>query len=171
MVPHGIPGETTGAVFLLAVLCIAGLLGAGCISGFPGVPASARPEPAGTLPGGPSVLITSPEFDGGILSGNVTVVFMVKDFTMAPPGPGKNIAGTGHAVCFLDVVPPVSPGQPALTRPGSFIITAEPRCTWEGVFAGTHTFAVELVNGDNTPLNPPVLDAVDVTVVPPGLIR
>ncbi len=164
------PGNMSGPVLLLAALCIACLFVAGCMSGSPGVPASPRAEP-GTLPVGPSVLITSPEFDGGILYGNVTVEFTVRDFALVPPGTGKKTRGTGHAVCFLDVVPPVSSGQPALTRPGSFIITAEPRCTWQQVPPGTHTFAVELVNDDNTPLNPPVLDAVDVTAVPPWLIR
>jgi hypothetical protein len=36
--------------------------------------------------------------------------------------------------------------------------------TWQGVRPGTHTFAVQLVNNDHTPLEPPVTDQVTVTV-------
>lgn len=36
--------------------------------------------------------------------------------------------------------------------------------TWQSVAAGTHTFSVELINNDHTPLSPPVVAKVVVVV-------
>jgi len=36
---------------------------------------------------------------------------------------------------------------------------------------GIHTFSTELVNNDNTPLNPPVTDTVNVTVESPPIVQ
>src|SRR5207247_3086523 len=40
--------------------------------------------------------------------------------------------------------------------------------TWPNVSAGEHTFAVQLVNNDHTPLRPPVIAQVTVTVKAAG---
>jgi hypothetical protein len=67
----------------------------------------------------------------------------------------------------MDVIPPVSPGYTAITGVESSQVTNETQATWHGVQQNTHTFSVQLVNNDNTPLMPPVIDAVDVTVYNP----
>ena len=119
--------------------------------------------------GEPQVLILAPDFDGGILAGNVTIVVQVTRFTLTPPG-GPKAPGTGHLIYYRDVVPPVAPGQPAVTAPGTSVASLSDTLTWEDVTPGTHTFAVQLVQADNTPLRPPVLDAIDVTAVLPEAI-
>ena len=128
--------------------------------------------PSATVPGtpvqgSPAVWILSPPFDGGVIAGNVTVTVQVDNFVLEgeeiPPGPGA-----GHLVYYRDVVPPVTPGEPALTPAGTFAISYSEHYIWTGVLPGTHTFVVQLVNHDNTPLDPPALDAIDVTAVSPA---
>jgi len=105
------------------------------------------------------VLILSPEFDGGVMAGNVTVVVRMEN---PPPG--------SHLIYYRDAVPPSAEGIPALSAPGTWAVSAMAAYTWHGVSPGTHTFAVQLVNSDDTPLDPPVLDAVDVTAVSPSQV-
>jgi hypothetical protein len=107
----------------------------------------------------PAVLITSPPFDGGVLAGNVTVTVEVEG-----PLPGS------HLIYYMDVVPPVAGGRPAYTAAGTYAVSSLPFYSWTGVPPGTHTFAVQMVNPEDAPLEPPVLDAVDVTAVSPSQI-
>ena len=116
------------------------------------------------ITGSPYIYITYPPFDGGVESGNVSVTVLVENFTLATPGIGGKVQGEGHIIYYKDVIPPVSPGIPAFTGEGTFQVTNETQATWDGVQQNTHTFSVQLVNNDNTPLLPPVIDAVDVTV-------
>lgn len=112
-----------------------------------------------------SVYITYPDFDGGVDAGNVTVTVQVWNFSLVN-GVGRPVTpGEGHIICFKDVTPRTELGLPAETRPGTFQISYQTSCTWYNVTPDTHTFAVELVNNDNTPLVPAVIDAVDVTAV------
>ena len=112
-----------------------------------------------------SVYITYPEFDGGVEAGNVTVTVQVRNFSLEN-GAGRPVTpGEGHMMYFKDVPPRTEPGLPAETRPGTFQVSYQTSCTWYNVTQGTHTFSVELVNNDNTPLVPAVIDAVDVTAV------
>jgi hypothetical protein len=133
---------------------------------FPGAPVTGPLHPAGVSASGPpSVYIISPEFDGGIAAGNVTVTVLVRNFSLVQ-GTGRSVAaGEGRIMCFFDVPPATDPGSPAETRPGTFQVADRARCTWYNVSPGMHTFSAELVNNDNTPLVPAVLDAVDVTAV------
>ena len=122
--------------------------------------------PETPVQGSPAVWILSPPFDGGVVAGNVTITAQVDNFILegegAPPA-----SGTGHLVYYRDVVPPVTQGEPALSPAGTFAISDSRHHIWTGVLPGTHTFAVQLVNHDNTPLDPPALDAIDVTAVSP----
>jgi hypothetical protein len=78
---------------------------------------------------------------------------------------GQAIAsGEGHIIYYMDVVPPTDPTQAATTAAGTYAATAATSYTWQNVAAGTHTFFVELVNNDNTPLTTPVVIQVVVTV-------
>ena len=157
-------------VVLLIVLVL--MSSGGCISG---PPAPGTPEPGSSpdqsllnagAPSNPaSIYITYPDFDGGVDAGNVTVTVLVWNFSVVNQTGYQNVFGEGHIIYFKDVVPPTNQGSPAVAEPGTFQISALTWCTWYNVSSGTHTFAVELVNNDNTPLTPPVIDAVDVTAV------
>ena len=154
------------AIFL--VFCV---LLSGCVSNKPpGSPTSTTgPTVPGLHRGPPSVFIITPPFDGGILAGNVTIFVEVSNFTLVQPG-GKDIPGTGHLIYYRDVVPAAMKGIPAFTRPGTYGVSSETTFEWDGITPGTHTFAVQLVNNDNTPLDPPMVDAIDVTAVAPEMI-
>jgi hypothetical protein len=163
---------TVAGRVLVAVVLIAG-----CIqtqpAGGPAGPATETPiSNASTAVSAvrPAVLILDPPFDGGVAAGTVTVTVRVTDFALVPPG-GPDTAGAGHLVYYRDVAPGTVPGERALTAPGTCVASVETAYAWDGVAPGTHTFAVQLVNADDTPLEPPALDAVDVTAVSPGMIK
>jgi hypothetical protein len=168
---------------ILAIILSILLLGSGCI-GYQPAGHSAGPGPGGTSGGAypvastvpalatkspPSVIILDPPFDGGIPTGNVTISVRVTNFTIIPQN-YDNPGGTGHLIYYRDVVPPATGGIPALTLPGTYAISHNTSHEWHGIAPGTHTFAVQLVNNDDTPLDPPVLDAVDITAVLPGMV-
>ncbi|MGB9176122.1 MAG: hypothetical protein WCB46_05225 [Methanoregula sp.] len=112
-----------------------------------------------------SVYITYPDFDGCVHAGNVTVTIVVRNFSIVN-GSGRPVTpGEGHILYFKDVNPRTEPGFPAKTRPGTFQISYQTSCTWYTITPDTHTFSVELVNNDDTPLVPAVIDAVDGTAV------
>jgi hypothetical protein len=115
------------------------------------------------------VFIITPPFDGGILAGDVTIFVEVTNFTLTPPG-GTSVPGTGHLIYYRDVAPVAVQGFPAFTRPGTYAVSSATMYTWPGITPGTHTFAVQLVNSDDTPLDPPMVDAIDVTAVSPEMI-
>ena len=168
-----------GTLIVIIFLVPALLIGGGCISTSPGSrageplqsPASALgaipplQPPVLSSPNPASVFITYPDFDGGIDAGNVTVVVQVRNFSLVNSTKRPVAAGEGHIIFFKDVPPRTEPGIPAETGPGTFQISYQTSCTWYSVSPGTHTFSAELVNSDNTPLVPPVIDAVDVTAV------
>ena len=72
--------------------------------------------------------------------------------------------GEGHIIYYLDVDAPTAPGSPALTAPGTYVISAATSYQWADVPDAVHTLSVELVNNDNTPLNPPVTAKVSISV-------
>lgn len=47
---------------------------------------------------------------------------------------------------------------------GTYVDEVNRSIIWKNVTAGAHTIWVELVNNDHTPLSPPVIDEVNVTV-------
>ena len=71
----------------------------------------------------------------------------------------------GTSTIYLDVDAPTTPGQPAVPPAGSIWATVSgTNYTFKNVAAGTHTISVELVNNDHTPLNPPVVQKITVTL-------
>lgn len=113
----------------------------------------------------PCIVITSPSENSTAPPGPVTVTVSVCNFTLVDKLGQPNVAGEGHIHYFLDANPiPTTPGKPALTAPGTYAPTAATSYTWPNVTAGTHTFAAELINNDHTPLNPPLISKVTVTV-------
>jgi len=124
--------------------------------------------PTGWVSSMPTVIITVPKSGANLGVGSVTVTVKVSNFNIANKLSQANVAGEGHINYFMDVDPPITPGQPAVTAPGTYVATTDTSYTWPNVPAGNHTFSVELVNNDHTPLTPPVIASVTVTVSAAG---
>jgi hypothetical protein len=168
-----------GTLIVTGSLILVMLLGTGCVSTSPigQSESSLHGQTPGTIVISPSpfrgfsssdpasVLILSPEFDGGIKAGTVTVTVEIRNFSLVNHVGRQLRPDEGHILCFKDVTPRTEPGVPAETGSGTFQISYQTSCTWYNITPGTHTFSVELVNEDNTPLVPAVIDAVDVTAV------
>jgi hypothetical protein len=124
---------------------------------------SCRPEPV--APDDARVIVLQPSAGSEISSNNVTIRTYVEYFKLVDKIGQSNVPGEGHLVYYLDVTPPTIRGTPALTPEGSFIISAEKTYTWSDITPGTHSFWVQLVNNDNTSLEPPAAVRVPVTVL------
>lgn len=112
----------------------------------------------------PTVTITTPAQGASVAAGNVTVTVTVTNFSVVNKLGEAAVPGEGHVHFYLDAQPPTTAGQPAITQQGTYHATATTTYTWPDVKAGQHTFAVQLVNNDHTPLSPPVLATAIVTV-------
>jgi hypothetical protein len=114
--------------------------------------------------GPPSLVILTPR-DGSIVNGpNVTITTQVANFNLVGKLGGTNAAREGHLHYFMDVEAPTVTGQPAMTAPGTYADTADPSYSWSNVAPGGHTFSVELINNDHTPLDPAVTTRITVMV-------
>ena len=114
----------------------------------------------------PSVMIVSPQNGATVSAGNVTVTAMVGNFTVVDKQGQNSVAGQGHLHFCMDVSPlPSTPGQPAIpTDPkASWAHVSGTTYTFTNVTAGQHTFAVQLVNNDHTPISPIMTDSITVT--------
>ncbi len=114
------------------------------------------------------MLISSPEEGDTVQPGNIEVSVNVFNFMMADKLGETPVAGEGHIHYYLDVDIPTTPGQPAVTEPGTYKAAPDTSVTWENVAPGKHTLGVQLVNNNHTPLDPPVTATVMVTVESPA---
>jgi hypothetical protein len=89
----------------------------------------------------------------------------VDNFKLADKSGQANQSGEGHLIYYQDVTPPLVQGQSALSDEGSYFISTAKTYTWENMSAGRHNLWVQLVNNDNTPLEPPAAVRVPITVV------
>lgn len=109
--------------------------------------------------------ITTLENESIIDAGDIEVGVDVGDFKVVEKLGEDPVAGEGHVHYYLDAgLVPTVPGEPAVTEENTYHAEATTSYTWQGVRPGTHTFVVQLVNNDHTPLEPPVTDQVVVTV-------
>jgi hypothetical protein len=87
------------------------------------------------------------------------------NFKLSDDNIGKeNVSGEGHYIYYLDTEPPTDIGQSAVPKNGEYKVTTEEFYIWEEIPSGLHTFSVQLVNNDNTPLDPPVFATITVTL-------
>ncbi len=99
----------------------------------------------------PTVSIVSPA-DGTVLTASsVPLVIAIEDFALSPDMGGADVFGEGHFRVKVD-------GD--LRDWGSDPLTAMAT----GLPEGGHTIAVELVDNEGRPLDPPVVAEIDVTV-------
>ncbi len=125
--------------------------------------------PAATkLAGGaaPAVEITAPKDGSTVPAGSLEVTVKASNFKVVDKLNQAATKGEGHIHYYIDVAKiPTTPGQPAITADANtYHAVATTSYTWPDVKAGKHTFAVQLVNNDHTPLEPPVTAEVTVTV-------
>ena len=124
---------------------------------------SCRPEPVAPQEG--RILILEPSADSTVTSPNITVKTYVEFFNLVDKIGQANVPSEGHIIFYLDVTPPLKKGESALTAEGTYSITKDKVHVWEKVPAGAHTFWVQLVNNDNTPLEPASAVRAPVTVI------
>ncbi len=129
-------------------------------------PGATSTTPTTSPAGAPSLQIASPGSGNKFGIGSVTVAVLVNNFNLVDKTGSPNASGEGHLIYYLDVDPPVTAGQPALTTPGTYFASAQVSYAWTNIGSGQHKFAVQLVNNDNTPLNPPVTATASLLVIP-----
>ena len=121
----------------------------------------------------PEVKITSPQDNATISGSDVTLGIQISNFAvsfgstdMNSMNNEQNKAGTGHIHWYMDVPVPTVSGEMAVTANGTWQMQDSTTYTWHNVGPGTHTFSVQLVNEDMTPLSPPVYQTITVVTVP-----
>ena len=132
-----------------------------------------RPEPL--APQTARVLIVKPGPEATTGNSDITIDTFIENFSLVQSD-GKAV-GTmgnevhfdkiplkGHIIYYMDVTPPIEQGMSALSKEGTYAVSTEMSHTWSNVSQGKHTFWVQLVNQDNTPLQPPAAVRVYVTV-------
>lgn len=126
------------------------------------MPVTSAPVPvvSGPLP---SISIDSPGSRAILPSGPIGITVVVSNFSLVEPAGQANAANTGHIRYFIDTIPPSSGAVPA--PPGNYIDSSQKGYTWNNVNPGLHTFSVELLNNDNSPLVPPAIANVQLTVI------
>jgi hypothetical protein len=113
----------------------------------------------------PSIKIVAPP--GNIYAvGDVAVSVDTNNFTITDKQAQANTEGQGHLHYFLDVDAPTILHYPVDAPTGTWTSSAATSYTWHNVGRGSHTISVELVNNDDSPLDPPVVSTMVVTVVP-----
>jgi glucose dehydrogenase len=116
----------------------------------------------------PAISIIYPPNNSAVPTGGVGISVQVSNFNVVDKLGQPASPGEGHIHYFMDVDAPTAPGQPAVTGPGTYAAVSTTYYTWSSVPIGTHTFSVELVNNDHTPLTPPVVAKITLTVTSTG---
>jgi hypothetical protein len=149
-----------------AALTVAAVLGA-CRSG-PSEDGAATPRPSATPTSEaatPSVEINFPDDDARLRSDAVFVSITVRSFRLVKNFRERPGAGRGHVIFYVDADPiPTRAGRVAITEDGRYQRAAATSHKWTNVSPGRHRLGVQLVNNDDTPLEPAVTDEVEVTV-------
>ncbi len=133
-------------------------------------PTTTAPPPTSTTPpptttnSAAAVTITNWQQNAVAIDADVMINVSVTGITLVDKAGQPNVPGEGHLVYYLDVTPPTAPGQPALTAPGTYAVSANASYTWPNVPDAVHRFYVQIVNNDNTPLNPPAIAEITLSV-------
>ena len=114
------------------------------------------------------MLISSPQEGSIIQASNIEVSVQVFNFRVSDKLGQDPVPGEGHIHYYLDVAIPTTPGEPAVSAPGTYKADFSTSTVWEEVTPGEHTLGVQLVNNNHTPLDPPVTATVMVTVESPA---
>jgi uncharacterized protein DUF4399 len=129
-------------------------------------PAVQEPSPDTGASEAAAVSITQPAADASVAAGDVEVAVAAENFEIVNKLGQPPVAGEGHIHYYFDVDEiPTTPGKPAVTDDEStYHAAATTTYSWPDVPEGEHTFGVQLVNNNHTPLEPPVTAEVTVMV-------
>lgn len=127
------------------------------------VTVSCHPEPL--APQEARVLIINPAAESILETNAVEVRAFIENFTIVNKVGQNNTPAMGHIIYYKDATPPMVQGKEALTAQGTYMISTGLSYTWTNVQAGKHIFWVQLVNNDNTPLEPPAAVNVPITII------
>lgn len=132
-------------------------------------PTTTTPAPTPAPPAVPQATLTvSKPVEGTLFPvGNVTVTVQVTNFNLVGKQGQANAVGEGHINYYFDTGAPTHPGRPAIPESGVWASVTSTNYTFNNVQPGTHNISVELVNNDDTPLVPPVVDYTTITVLAP----
>jgi plastocyanin len=118
-------------------------------------------------PSPPQLSISSPAPGSSMAGPDITVIVEVSNFSIVSKFGQVSANGEGHLVYYLDVTAPTSPDVNALTAVGTYVQSISTTYVWMNVTPGPHSFSIELVNDNDTTLNPAVFGSVNMTVLPP----
>ncbi len=105
--------------------------------------------------GVPQLIITNPADGAAIAPGNIMIQLKASNFIISGKNMGVvNRKGEGHLLYYLDEAPPADKGIPATTD--TSVVSTDLQLLWKNIAQGKHTFSAQLVNNDDTPLEPPV---------------
>lgn len=98
---------------------------------------------------------------------NVKVSVQVAGFNIVSKIGQANVPGEGHLIYYW-VQPPTFPDEPAYSEQGSYFTSTSTTATWTNNTPSYWIFSVQLVNNDDTPLNPPVYAEIVSNMAVPG---
>jgi hypothetical protein len=111
------------------------------------------------------ISITSPQEGQVLVAGDIVVIARVEDFSVVDKQGQPVVPGEGHVHFYMDIGSiPMEPGKPAVPANATAVWAhvSGSAHTFTNVPSGTHTFTVQLVNNDHTPVIPVVADSVTV---------
>jgi hypothetical protein len=115
--------------------------------------------------GNPSIIIQTPKDGTDLPPGVIIIAVKVSNFIINKEDMGSvSRDGEGHLIYYIDEDPPKDQGKLATTK--TSIASADLSYLWKTVTEGQHTFSVQLVNNDDTPLKIPVITKVNINVKP-----
>lgn len=113
--------------------------------------------------GDPNITVMTPQDGSQIPPGNIIISVGVNNFIISSSDMGViNRKGEGHLIYYIDEEPPIDIGIPAITR--TSVVSTNHTYIWKQIDAGKHTFSVQLVNNDDTPLDFPVIMTISIDV-------
>ena len=147
-----------GKKFIILSLIIFTLVFVGCTkSNTP--PDNNPPLPSTSTP---KLTIVSPADGTVAVAGAITISVQVTDFSIVNKYGMANVSGEGHLHYFRDVDPPADAQQATVVT--QYVDQLNTSYTWLGIPAGIHTFSVQLVNNDHTPVIPLAVAKITVYV-------
>lgn len=113
----------------------------------------------------PGISIQTPQDNSSLPPGNIIISVKISNFIISKEHMGSvNRAGEGHLIYYIDEESPVEQNKPAVTE--TSLVSVDMRCFWRTVTEGSHSFSVQLVNNDDTPLEIPVIAKVNLDIKP-----
>jgi hypothetical protein len=161
------------ALVLIIAICLLGAIACGAVPAVSPSPSSTLTPmeartPAITMISAQTAVFSSPSAapTGSSESGaeSVKVSIQAANFNIADKIGATNVYGEGHLIYYLDAVPPTVLGQPATVSGEDVVESTITSNIWYNESEGIHTFSVQLVNNDSTPLSSPVVASVICTV-------